>query len=115
MNVIGSVPDGWWEDRQAAMRKLVERLDRYSIATGDDVTVVFDARPFELPDVNIEVRFAPGGPDAADHTIVEIVHEAPDPETITVATSDRRLEAEVRSLGADVRSARSFRRRAGLD
>jgi hypothetical protein len=27
-NVIGSRPDGWWRDRQAAARRLIESLRR---------------------------------------------------------------------------------------
>ena len=45
MNVIGTRPDGWWRDRDAAMARLVDRLERYSAETGDDVTVVFERKP----------------------------------------------------------------------
>ena len=27
MNVIGSVPDGWWRDRTGAMRRLLRQLE----------------------------------------------------------------------------------------
>jgi hypothetical protein len=30
MNVIGSRPDGWWRDREGAIRSLVGRLERYA-------------------------------------------------------------------------------------
>ena len=45
MNVIGTRPDGWWRDRDAAMARLVDRLERYSADTGDDMTVVFERKP----------------------------------------------------------------------
>ena len=38
MNVIGSRPSGWWRDRDAAVRRLVERLDAIASADGCDVT-----------------------------------------------------------------------------
>ncbi|EUA20673.1 hypothetical protein I552_6823 [Mycobacterium xenopi 3993] len=34
MNVIGSRPDGWWEDRRRAMVALVDSLDRWASTTG---------------------------------------------------------------------------------
>jgi predicted RNA-binding protein with PIN domain len=48
MNLIGSRPDRWWNDPDRAVRRLVEELERYAEATGDDVTVVFDRRPPDL-------------------------------------------------------------------
>ena len=36
MNVIGTRPDGWWKDRDAAMLRLVDRLERWSARTGAD-------------------------------------------------------------------------------
>src|SRR5690242_20378972 len=58
MNVIGSRPDGWWRDRPAAMRALAERLGAYAAETGDEVTVVFDGKPFELEAEGVRVVFA---------------------------------------------------------
>jgi hypothetical protein len=49
MNVIGSRPDGWWRDRDGAVRRLLARLQELAASTGDDVTLVLDGRP--LPDV----------------------------------------------------------------
>src|SRR3954466_11163390 len=45
MNVIGSRPDGWWRDRDGAMARLVDLLERFASRTGDDVTVVFERKP----------------------------------------------------------------------
>jgi predicted RNA-binding protein with PIN domain len=57
------------------------------------------------------VRFAPArGPDAADDVIVDMVAADPDPGTLEVATSDRRLAARVRTLGAETLSAGALRR-----
>ena len=79
MNVIGSRPDGWWRDRDAAMARLVDRLERWSAASGDDVTVVFERKP-RPPIVSplVEVAHAPKpGPNAADDEIVRRVRADP--------------------------------------
>lgn len=112
MNVVGSRPDGWWRDRRAAMRRLVEALERFAEASGDEVAVVFDGRPFELEGGGlVEVGFAPGGRNAADHAIADWVEREADPESLTVVTSDRELADRVRAAGAEVLPAGSFRGR----
>ena len=111
MNVIGSRPDGWWRDRREAMRRLVEQLADRAGATGDEVTVVLDGRPFELGRSAgpVAVRFAPGGRNAGDDEIVRIVEGDAAPGTIRIATSDRDLVARVRALGASVIPAGELR------
>jgi predicted RNA-binding protein with PIN domain len=112
MNVVGSRPDGWWRDRRGAMRALIERLEGLAESTGDELTVVFDGRAFELDGGGrVEVGFAPGGRNAADHAIAERVEGDDDPGSITVVSSDAELVARVRAAGADVESAGAFRRR----
>jgi hypothetical protein len=86
------------------MAELAEVLARHAAETGDEVAVVLDSKPFTLPRdaAGIEVRFAPArGPDAADDVIVDMVAADPDPESLEIATSDRRLAARVRMLGAE--------------
>jgi predicted RNA-binding protein with PIN domain len=117
MNVIGSEPDGWWRDRGGARRRLVENLARLA-DRGTEVTVVFDGRPTadeedEADAAPVHVTFAPGGPNAADDAIVDMVSRLLRPEDTTVVTSDRALVERVRRWGATVESARSFRRRLG--
>ena len=85
MNVIGSRPTGWWRDRRGAMSELTEELARHAAETGDEVAVVLDSKPFDLPDGTdgIDVRFAPArGPDAADDVIVDMVAADPEPATL---------------------------------
>ena len=82
MNVIGTRPDGWWRDRDAAMARLVDRLERYSAATGDDVTVVFERKPNPpIRSTVIQIAHArKRGPDAADFEIVKIVEADANPK-----------------------------------
>jgi predicted RNA-binding protein with PIN domain len=115
MNVIGSRPDRWWNDPDRAVRRFIDELDRYQEGRNDELTVVFDRRP---PDVSpgrhgsITVAFASRrGRNAADHEIVEMVGHDPNPDSITVVTSDARLAERVRELGAKVVSSGAFRKR----
>jgi len=118
MNVIGARPDGWWRDRSAARRRLASAIAGGVPSLGaEQVTVVFDGSPaaeeaavmdgFET----LEVLFAPGGPNAADDVIAELVGRAPDPGAIVVVTSDAALASRVRAGGARVEGASGFRRR----
>jgi predicted RNA-binding protein with PIN domain len=112
MNVVGSIPDGWWRDRRGAMGRLAEHLTRFAAESGEPVTVVFDGRPFEVPSEGIEVVFAPRrGPNAADDEIARMVAADPDPGSITVITSDGGLAERVRGEGARVAPSRAFRER----
>ena len=101
MNVIGSRPDGWWKNRAAAVDPLIEQLERYGAATGDEITVVVDGRPRrEPPESTIEVVFVPHADD-------EIARRAG--PGVRVVTSDRELAERVRAAGADVVGAGRFR------
>jgi predicted RNA-binding protein with PIN domain len=115
MNVIGTEPDGWWRDRPAARRRLVAALAGWD-AGGFEVNVVFDGRPqvgeeAAATAAGVTASFAPGGRNAADDAIVEIVQSLQDPTVTVVVTSDRGLVDRVQRLGATVESAKSFRRR----
>jgi predicted RNA-binding protein with PIN domain len=113
MNVIGSRADGWWRDRDAAMARLVDLLERWSAASGDDITVVFERKPRPpIASPLVEIAHAPApGPNAADNEIVRIVRADPDPRSIRVVTSDHVLSDLVHGLGATVESAGAFRDR----
>jgi len=112
MNLIGSKPNKWWNDPDRAMRDLAEELVRYSTATSEPVTVVYDKRPRAWPEVDgIEVVFARRrGRNAADYEIEQIVAEAEDPGSLRVVTSDKRLVEKVEELGGRVTSSGRFRK-----
>jgi predicted RNA-binding protein with PIN domain len=111
MNVIGSRPDGWWRDRGRAMAVLVNQLERWATAEGDDVTVVFE-RPLSPPVESsvITVAHAPKpAPNSADDEIIRLVRADANPSDIRVATSDRALSERVRAAGASVYPAERLR------
>jgi predicted RNA-binding protein with PIN domain len=111
MNVIGTRPDNWWRDRHEAMVRLVDLLERWAAAGGDDVTVVFEKPP--SPPIRssvIDVVHAPRGqPNAADDEIVRRLAADPRPGEVRVVTSDRWLADRSRHAGATVEQASTFR------
>jgi len=117
MNVIGSRPDGWWRDRPAAQRRLVNELAGLVDPAGPEavtVTVVFDGRPppgGRAPGGGdaVRVAYAPGGPDAADDVIAGLAETLADPSSTVVVTSDGGLARRVRALGVSVVGVRAFR------
>lgn len=124
MNVIGSRPTGWWRDRPGAMRQLVEELEAFAERSGDEVTVVFDGKPFELESGSVDVMFASRrGRNAADDDIAALVESDArghrpladlrdaQPGELSVVTSDGDLAGRVRAAGAAVVGAGEFRRR----
>ncbi|HEV2769667.1 MAG TPA: NYN domain-containing protein [Solirubrobacteraceae bacterium] len=111
MNVIGSRPDGWWKDRHAAMVRLVDLLERWVAAEGDDLCVVFERPPSPpIRSTLVQVAHAPRArANSADDEIVRRIAGDPQPATIRVVTSDRWLADAARAAGASVIGAESFR------
>jgi predicted RNA-binding protein with PIN domain len=113
MNVIGTRPDAWWKDRDAAMLRLVDALERWAAAEGEDVTVVFERPPSPpIRSTVIEVTHAPRPRrDAADHEIVRLLRSHDEPQSIRVVTSDRWLSERAYAAGATFEGSDSFRSR----
>jgi predicted RNA-binding protein with PIN domain len=111
MNVIGTRPDRWWEDRHAAMVRLVDLLERWAVAGGEDVTVVFEQPPRPpIRSTVIEVAHAPRPRrDSADDEIVRLLKAAAQPGQVRVVTSDNWLTDRVHAAGATVEPSASFR------
>ena len=111
MNVIGTRPDAWWRDRDAAMLRLVDMLERWAASAGEEVTVVFERPP--SPPIRssvIEVAHAPRPKrDAADDEIIRRLKDDPDPAVVRVVTSDRWLAERAAADGASVVGAETFR------
>jgi predicted RNA-binding protein with PIN domain len=111
MNVIGTRPDAWWRDRHRAMVGLVDMLERWVAATGEDVTVVFEQPPKPpIRSTVIEVTHAPKpGRNSGDDEIVRLLARSAEPGAIRVVTSDHWLGDRVRATGATVEPAAPFR------
>jgi predicted RNA-binding protein with PIN domain len=113
MNVIGTRPDQWWRDRDAAMLALVDRLERWAAAENEDVTVVFERPP--RPPIRSTVIGVKNAPrprrDAADHEIVRLLQADPHPDQVRVVTSDRWLIERAEATGATVEGSLTFRNR----
>lgn len=111
MNVIGTRPDAWWKDRHRAMVKLVDMLERWAAASGEDVTVVFEQPP--SPPIRSTVIVVAHAPrprrDSADDEIVRLLLADAQPATIRVVTSDLWLSDRVHAAGATVQPAAQFR------
>jgi predicted RNA-binding protein with PIN domain len=112
MNVIGTRPDGWWKNRRRAMLGLVDQLERWAAAEGNQVTVVFE-RPTSPPIRSsvIEIGHAPkAAANSADDEIVRLVQADEQPHEISVVTSDITLADRVRDAGASTFPAAGFRK-----
>jgi uncharacterized protein YaiI (UPF0178 family) len=111
MNVIGTRPDAWWKDRHAAMIRLVDMLERWAAAAGEDVTVVFEQPP--SPPIRSTVIVVAHAPrprrDSADDEIVRLIVADATPGAIRVVTSDLWLSDRVHAAGASVEPAAPFR------
>jgi predicted RNA-binding protein with PIN domain len=114
MNVIGTRGVGfesWWKDRDAAMLRLVDMLERWAASDGEDVTVVFERAPSPpIRSTVIVVTHAPKPKrNAADDEIVRLLRVDPDPTRVRVVTSDRVLADLAWAAGASVEGADTFR------
>jgi 8-oxo-dGTP diphosphatase len=120
-NVVGSRPDGWWNDRAGAAERLGEQLSRFA-------TVGVTADALDLPqshwwpeilavlegqangavlDETDRLRVVRSETDGDSRIVDEVSRLAASPgaSVITVVTSDRELRARVEALGAQTRGA----------
>ncbi len=109
-NVMGTRPDGWWNDRPKAMERLTQQIAVWCRGHSDPVTLVFDGPTLGnvrvLAGGNLEVRFAGRHVrDGADDEIVRCATQTDPP--ITVVTADRGLCARLPTSAA-VDRPRSF-------
>jgi predicted RNA-binding protein with PIN domain len=111
MNVIGSRPDGWWRDREGAIERLIEQVDRWAEGGEERLTVMLERRPRgEVGSGRAEVAWASaGGADAADREILARLPGWLAEGEVVVVTSDRDLRSKAQAAGAEVKSSRPFR------
>ena len=102
-NVIGSRPSGWWRDRPAAARALVELVADAVASKRLDGPVILvlegQARAGwdEGPATGLRVVHARG---SGDDALVEITAESEEP--VVAVTADRALRSRLQELGAQV-------------
>jgi hypothetical protein len=109
-NVVGSRPDGWWNDRPGAARRLHDSLAEAGLDT-DRVVLVLegDARK-GVPaggDGPVTTRHAPG---SGDDEIVAVCEEHAG-DDVTVVSADRELRTRVAAVGASCAGPRWLRDR----
>lgn len=112
-NVMAQTP-GWHRNKAKARRELLQRLATFGRIKKSRLTVVFDGSPDrEFPDASayrgVKVLFAEPGSDA-DTRIIKLIEAARDRRGITVVTSDRNLQFQVRTRGATVMRSGEFRK-----
>lgn len=102
-NVVGSRPDGWWRDRAAAARRLVEavRAATATSALAPPVVVVLEGAARQGVEEGagggVTIIHAPG---QGDDTIVGVAAAAT--EHVMLVSADRVLGDRCRSVGAEV-------------
>jgi hypothetical protein len=103
-NVVGSRPDGWWNDRPGAARRLHEQLMVADTAYDEVVLVLEGAAKGGVSagrDGHVRTVHAPGN---GDDTIVAQARTAAERGgRVDVVTADRLLKVRVAAYG-DVRS-----------
>src|SRR5438270_7235968 len=115
MNVIGTRPDGWWRDRDAAMLRLVDLLERWAALDAEQVAVVFERKPSPpIRSTVVDVLHAPKPKaNAADDEIVRLLRSDPDPASVRVVTSDRWLADQAWAAGASAEGSELLPTRLG--
>ena len=93
------------------MLRLVDLLERWAAAEGEEVVVVFERRPSPpIRSTVIEVAHAPRPKaNAADDEIVRRLRADPDAPAVRVVTSDRGLAERAYAAGATVEGSEPFR------
>jgi len=116
MNVMGSRPDGWWRDREAAMRRLLRQISVFAEKEAVEVVTVLEG--VKLPDFPegqhgfLKVTYARRrGRNAGDDRIVEFIAEKAQEKLASdmlVVTADRDLRARVEAHGATTIGPKKF-------
>lgn len=117
-NVMGSVPDGWWRDREGAAGRLLARVSALA-ADGVPAAALGLAEHTWFPEWVAVVEGRARGVDEVsgvgvvraeasgdDAIVAEVQRLRADGRTVTVVSSDRELGERATDAGAAVRGAR---------
>ncbi|GAA4764574.1 hypothetical protein GCM10023329_08070 [Streptomyces sanyensis] len=113
-NVVGSVPDGWWREREAAAERLRDALaaegGQSAVSGPAEVVLVVEGAARGLGSVpGVRVESAAG---SGDDLVARLAAEAgAEGRACVVVTADRGLRARVEAVGARCAGPRSVRRR----
>lgn len=118
-NVVGAVPDGWWNDRAGAAERLLRRiqtlagfgvpasaLDLAEHTWFPEWTMVVEGVARELAAERGEVDVVRAEASGDDAIVATATRLAGIDRAVTVVTSDRALASRVTDAGAAVRGAR---------
>ena len=100
-NVVGSVPDGWWNDRAGAARRLHDKLMVADLPHDEVVLVLEGAAKGGIKagrDGHVRVVHAPRDGDSEIEKVTAAARESG--TAATVVTADRFLQSRVQGLGA---------------
>lgn len=102
-NVVGSKPDGWWNDRAGAARRLHEALLTADVP-GDEIVLVLEggAKGGARPGKDAHVRTVHAPKDGDTTILSEAKRAAGQDRNVTVVTADRALAANCGAVGAVV-------------
>lgn len=106
-NVMGSRADGWWRDRPAAARRLVEQV-RTSAVDDHEVVLVLEgaARSGTPPCREGRVHVVHADRDGDEAVVDQVRLLTAQGRDVMVVTADRELRARVGELGAQCRGPR---------
>lgn len=115
--LVGRNRAEWW--KEAAQRRLVERVERFSDPAYEEIWIVFDRRKekegavidVKSNDPRIRVSYAP----SADDWIVEKVRTLSGQRSVTVVTADRPLRDRTRHAGGALCSPLQFLARCAAE
>ena len=108
--LVGRDRADWW--KEAAQRRLVERVEQFSDPTHSEIWIVFDRKEeqrgvaTDVTSSNTHIRIIYA--TSADDWIVEQVQTFSKKHAITVVTADRSLQSRVRHAGGTLLSPLKF-------
>lgn len=108
--LVGRDRANWW--KEAAQRRLVERVEQFSDPTNPEIWIVFDRKEekrgiaTDVTSRNTHIRIIYA--TSADDWIVEQVQTLSKKHAITVVTADRSLQGRTRYAGGTLLSPLQF-------